>query len=264
MKRPLNSEVRSGAGGGGESALEMLAGNSFVYEAGLDWVRSTPAARLPEVVWQVGRLAWDHHPGRFADGALENPVFRLGASGALPAAPAVPQISAGIGGLPRTLHVATTIYALGGHSRVVAKWATRDVHSVPGVVLTTQTEPVPDLVGKAIADAKGEIIVLPAEQPMAARAGILREISRRYDRVILHTHPQDPVPVMAFAAKGGPPVAMFNHAHFSLCLGSTISDVIVNTMEYFSKVTKQFRFPRQATILTGTPGMERLTADPID
>ena len=80
-------------------------------------------------------------------------------------------------------------------------------------------------------------------------------MSRSFDRVILHTHPHDCIPVLAFAKQGGPPVAMFNHAHFSFNLGSTVSDMIINTVEYYRDISRRHRFARSTELLTGVAGM---------
>lgn len=244
-----------------------LCANNYFYESGLNWVnacRKDPH-RCLEAVWRVGQLAWQHHPGRFADGALENPVFRLGLAGWDSSLPAnIPKLCSNGSRSSKTLHVATVVYPTGGHTRAVAKWALRDVQTTAGVVLTQQDVPLPEFFGQMIAQAHGEVACLPLAEPMATRAALLREIAKHFDRVVLHTHPQDPIPVMAFSAGGGPPVAMYNHAHFSFCLGSSVSDVIVNTMDYFKRVTEKFRFPRRVTVLTGTPGIAPFVASRVD
>jgi hypothetical protein len=243
-----------------------LIANNFLYEAGVDWVKASQANpdRCLDAIWRVGHVAWKHHAGRFADGALDNPPFHFGATDLKPPARNVPRLGAAAGRTSRTLHVATTIYSVGGHTRVLAKWALRDTNTTPGIVLIHQTEPCPKFFEEIVAKAGGQIISLPISEPMMVRAAMLREISKQFDRVVLHTHPNDPVPVVAFAAAGGPPVVMFNHAHFSFCLGSTVSDAIINTMEYFRGITKNHRFPRRTAILTGTPGLTPLGSNPID
>jgi len=57
---------------------------------------------------------------------------------------------------------------------------------------------------------------------------------------------------------------MFNHAHFSFSLGATVSDIVVNTLEYFRGLSKECRFARQTACLTGIPGLGRMPEGPID
>jgi len=208
-------------------------------------------------------MAWKHHPGRFADGALENPVLRLGDD--VPRSVVAPRLRAVAGaGKSRTLHVATTVYAIGGHTRVLAKWIARDAKSASAVVLTNQSSPCPDFLDAAVTSSGGEIYRLPATESLLRRAALVRAMSRLFDRVILHAHPQDPMPIAAFSVTGGPPIAMFNHAHFGFSLGPTVSDVTINTMEYFRGVTKKYRFPRSTALLPGTSGMAAFDTEAID
>lgn len=72
------------------------------------------------------------------------------------------------------------------------------------------------------------------------------------------------MPVIAYATHGGPPVAMFNHAHFWFSLGSGISDIIINTMPYFTKLTQDYRYPEKTDRLDGPFGLDLLYWDDID
>jgi hypothetical protein len=130
----------------------------------------------------------------------------------------------------------------------------RDTESTSGIVLTNQTIPCPEFFERTVAQAQGEITCLPVSQPMIVRAAMLRELAKQFDRVVLHTHPHDPMPITAFSVRGGAPVAMFNHAHFSFCLGPSVADVIINTLDHFRKVTEKFRFPRKTAVLAGALG----------
>jgi hypothetical protein len=239
--------------------------NSFLYEACLEWVESL-AAR-PEVclraIAETASLAWQYHPGRFADGALENWALRLGREQNLPRG-AVDGLDWKAARRLKTLHVATELYPIGGHTRILARWAGRDRTASHAVVLTRQARPVPEFFTRAIVDSGGAIGQLPLSQPMMSSAGALRELASRFDRVFLHSHPHDPVPIVAFAVPGGPPVAMFNHAHFSFALGPTVSDLIVNTFESFRRLSEQVRFARRTACLSIVSGLAPVTSDHID
>jgi hypothetical protein len=240
--------------------------NSFLYESCLEWVESVAGdpERCLAAIAETAAIARHFHPGRFADGALENHALRIGRA-QLPAAHPIehPQ-RLSRGGQSSTLHVATEIHAIGGHSRVLAKWGGRDRTATHTVVLTAQHTPVPAVVEHAISDVGGSIVALQPSETRMLRAAKLREFARRFDRVILHTHPNDVVPIVAFAQTGGPPVAMFNHAHFSFCLGPTIADVVVNTLDYFRALSERYRSARRTRRLTGVPGLVALRPDPID
>jgi hypothetical protein len=246
----------------GMTALET---NSFLYEVLLDSVRRLARrddSRLLSFVESVAFAALRYHPGRFSDGALENVVLRAGTrlESSRAGAPTRPPAR------KRTLHVASFVHAVGGHSRFLAKWIQRDLGSDHGVALTWQRRSdAPSLLTRICGERDVPILDLsPAHTSITDRARQLRSLSREYDRVILHTHPHDTTPVLAYATAGGPPVAMFNHAHFHFCLGSTVSDVIVNTLPYFREVTIRHRFPKATAIVTGSLALEPLARTPVD
>jgi len=242
-----------------------LSTNSFLYEACLLWVSSAfrDSARCVDAAGRTAWLAGAHHPGRFADGALENWVLQIGHRQTLATSgAAAPKLE--LRGSSRTLHVASELHPTGGHTRVLAKWVARDASAQHAVVITRQPVAVPEFVERAVTKAGGSIFCLPPTESPMIRAGWLRDLAARVDRIVLHHHQDDPVPTLAFAQPGGPPVAMFNHAHFSFSLGATVSDIVVNTLEYFRGVSKEFRFARQTACLSGIPGLGRMPEGPID
>ena len=205
---------------------------------------------------EVARYAWAAHPGRFADGVIENILLEAGR--ALEDDPLSTPLPVSVGGETRTLHVASELYLTGGHSRVLAKWVQRDLGSSHDIVVTRQSGPIPEYLTVIAADRGAKITLLNPNDSIRRRAQVLRSISSAYDRVILHHHPDDAVPVVAYAVTTSCPVAMFNHAHFSYSLGSGVADVIINTMPYFKKITECYRFPRACALLEGPLGLDRL------
>lgn len=205
---------------------------------------------------EVARYAWAAHPGRFADGVVENILLEAGR--VLETGPLSAPLPGSVAGETRTLHVASELYLTGGHSRVLAKWVQRDSGSSHDIVVTRQSGPMPEYL-TAIADDRGaKITLLNPSDSIRRRAHILRSISSVYDRVILHHHPDDAVPILAYAVPTGCPVAMFNHAHFSYSLGSGVADVIINTMPYFRELTERYRFPQACALLEGPLGLDQL------
>jgi hypothetical protein len=136
--------------------------------------------------------------------------------------------------------------------------------SSPALVLTRQTDPVPDFLAKIWADRGTAVTLLNPQDSIVNRGRQLKSLSAGFDRVILHHHPDDAVPVIAFAKAGGCPVAMFNHAHFWFSLGSTVSDVTINTTRYFQGLTRTGRFPKDQALLAGSGGLEPLRWSEIE
>jgi len=205
-----------------------------------------------------------YHPGRFADGALEDCALRHGRERAPTRTGSHAKLHWAIPRPSTTLHVATEVYNVGGHTRVLAKWVMRDTSANHVLVLTNQRYDLPAFLEEGIAQAGGTIVrLLPSDSPII-RAAALRNLSMRCDRVILHHHPHDPVPNIAFAEADGPPVAMFNHAHFGFSLGPSVSDMIINTFDYFKQLSERFRYARRTFLLPVVSGIAPWTMDPID
>lgn len=242
---------------------DPLIQNDLLYQFGLDWVRSSKSDpnNLAEAAWYLSRFAWFHHPGRFADGAIENPLLEAGDS-----------LTPASGGshsridkkLPATLHVASEIYSVGGHTRFLEKWVMRDSQSRHHIVLTRQKTEVPRRFKETLRESKVDLSHFPFEESPLHRARKLRTLAQDFDRVVLHTHFDDPIPILAFAVAGGPPVAMFNHAHFGFCLGSSVADVVINTFPYFQRITEQYRFPQRTALIPVMLGLDRISSNQID
>jgi len=244
----------------------LLLANSFLYEACLDWVESLKAEpdSCVDAISKTALQAWYYNPGRFADGALENRAFRLGLDEYRQVTGAVPRMELNPGRKARTLHVVTEVYPVGGHTRFLVKWILRDRNSAHAAVLTQQLGPLPGFFEQAIAKAGGGLLCLPPSESKISRATQLRNLSKEFDRVVLHSHPNDPIPILAFASKDLPPVAMFNIGHFSFSLGSTVSDLVINTADYFESVSKKFRYARRTIRLTTLAGLNPLGSELVD
>jgi hypothetical protein len=247
--------------------ISKLKINSSLYEEGIDFAetyRRLGSEPYLKAIQRVANCAWSHHPGRFADGALENLILELGRKLDDKENNGVIDIPERKRFVKRTLHLATRLLAVGGHSRVLVKWVETDTSSEHIIVLTDQREVLPDFLRGIITKSGNHLVCLPTTESIESRALAVRRISKACDRVILHTHPNDSIPVLAFAKEGGPPVAMFNHAHYSFNLGSTVSDIIINTLEYFRKMSELYRFARATTLLTGVPGLFPFNSEIVD
>jgi hypothetical protein len=248
-------------------AARLLAANDFVYRRLLGEVerlRSRNDARLLPFIELVARFAWEAHPGRLADGALDNILLEIGQGLAEAPAMAAAGTVRAVPGTSRTLHVASELYVTGGHSRVLAKWVQRDLSSSHHIVVTRQPGDLPPFLTAIAAERGALLTILDRSQSIERRAAQLRAVSGGFDRVILHHHPDDAVPVLAYAQAGGSPVAMFNHAHFWFSFGSGVSDMTINTMPYFRMLTRQGRFAEVTDLLDGPFGLDRLSWSDIN
>ena len=169
--------------------------------------------------------AWNCHPGFFADDRLERLLAEIGAA----VGPVSDSRAAPSSDLPRSvLHVVTEAYAIGGHTRFVWRWIEADRRRRHCVVLTRHRLPggVPHRLRSAAQATGGWLRALDCRARPVARAGQLRALAAQVDLVVVHAHPFDVVPAIAFASPGGPPVVVLNHAGFSFWVGRDVADVV--------------------------------------
>jgi len=182
----------------------------------------------------AGRIKWAfdvaarRHPGLLVSAQLEQRlrelgIERVGRSGA----------ARRTGRPERVLHVLTQAYEFGGHTRVVERWMLLDRERTPTVALTGQGDyPLPPTLQSAAREAGGAVVELPRGS-LLSRAWNLRALAEQHDLVVIHHHPNDVVPALAFAqAEGRPATILFNHASDRTWAGVGISDVIANLWDH--------------------------------
>ena len=233
-------------------ALRVYAAHYDQLVGLLEQNRHVPPERRLRYVQQAAEFASTHHPGRFADGAIENAALELGIEierlgrigDAMPARDGLPQ------GRRRVLHVATSAVRIGGHTRTINQWVRLDVNSGHSVFLTDQREvAVPAWLSETVEGLGGQVIVLPGRMGMIDRARCLREYARNWDLVVLHHASSDVVPSLAFATAPMPPVCVYNHADHLFWLGSSVTDMVIDGRAAGARVTAERRFVAQRTIL---------------
>jgi hypothetical protein len=196
-------------------------------------------------------IAWMDHPGRFASATLERVLREVAAT--IPALPYEREAAAG--GHERVLHVLTEGYETGGHTRLAWRWMLQDARRMHALALT-RPRPVPRSLADAVA-RRGDVTV-DVPDPAATlldRAQRLRALATGFDVVLLHVHPDDPVPSLAFAGPGRrPPVMLVNHADHCFWLGREAADLVVSHREVGSKITRERRgMPAERTALLPLP-----------
>jgi hypothetical protein len=150
------------------------------------------------------------------------------------------------------LHVMTAGFGSGGHTRLVSAWIKNTcVIAVNSVVTTVQQGPLPVDLASSIAASGGEYQSLAAfsSNPLT-RSFLLRQLSRNWaDVVVLHIHPSDAIPIVAFGVAEGPPVIILNHADHAFWLGASIADVVADLRPSGHKITLDRRGIKNSKIL---------------
>lgn len=166
--------------------------------------------------------------GEWASERLETLGLRLAESLSRPKEGAG---SAGRG--DRWLHVLSIAFRVGGHTKLLQRWiendASGDIHDL--VVTCMEDFDFPEL-RRTVSARGGAITVLGGVPSLLDRAQQLREAAwGRAHRVLLHIHPFDIVPLLAFGVPGGPPVMLLNHADHVFWVGAAIADQVINFRE---------------------------------
>ena len=165
--------------------------------------------------------AWHHHPGFFVSTRLEELLLDIGRK-------LFGDESRPVNSCVDVLHVLTEGYDVGGHTRLAARWITRDPR-VSSVAVTQQHRvPLPAILTDAVGASGGRVIDLSDLAPdLIDRATLLRRLARDYGFIVLHIHPYDVIPLLALSSLDIP-VIFINHADHVFWAGASISNIVVN------------------------------------
>jgi hypothetical protein len=233
--------------------VDRLRGNAALYEtllAPLAGGRFSPAAKLGYVA-SVAAFAATWHPGRFADGRLENPALDAGRE-LSPPPDLGPERWPRRCGRRHVVHVATALTAVGGHTRTIKNWIATDRESRHSVVILRQDSvPVPGWLAGAVDDAGGRLVIQNSDVAFSDQAAWLRVTAERAaaDVIVLHQAPGEAVPTAAFAVADGPPVALVNHADHVFWLGSGVADVILSHRKVAVELSATRRFAADVALV---------------
>ena len=219
---------------------EILRANSDVYEWLIGRLGRVSHTRFPERFLEqtatAVSFAIQFHAGRFADGELENRLLDLGRelSCTSDVSGTSERLAFRTSSRRRVLHVATKVFGVGGHTRMMHNWIRFDRTSEYSVaVLEQDSSAVPSWLQAAVLQSGGQTFVLGSTTPHLVKAARLRQIARCFDLIVLHHGGDDVIPSLAFAVEDLPPVAVLDHADHSFWLGSSIADVGISLRGIF-------------------------------
>lgn len=145
-------------------------------------------------------------------------------------------------GKRRILHVASELYELGGHTPLLLKWIQRDRDSEHNIFLTRQTaESIPSKIFALHEVDESVICRINRGESLVETAQQLLNTAGQYDFLVLHIHPDDIVPLLAFANTKPVPVYFLNHADHCFWLGASIIDGLIQLREPSIELDKKRR-----------------------
>lgn len=193
--------------------------------------------RRLELAETLGYLAWLVHDGSFvvpaAEAALRDDGDLVGRCG-------LPRDATALRG--RTLHVATEIYAVGGHTRLVGKWIGLLGDEKHAVVLVRQRSPYePSWLIPEGADVP--LIDLEQSGVLERRDKVARliELFQAARRVVLHIHPNDACAVAAAYRVPGADIRFVNHADHVGWLGAGLPATFLNLRQRGTRLAARRR-----------------------
>ena len=183
------------------------------------------------------------HCGVWSSSKLERILLDIGRK-AVPVQPnAEPQVP--ISRETKTVcHVVTSVMAIGGLSKMLWRWTSQDKARCHSLVLSKQSHhQIPLGLRAAVEQSGGGIHHLDAViGSLLERARRLREIAALADIVVLHVHPDDVLPSIAFASRPRrPSVVYLDHADHSFWVGAGVSDVVANMRETGARLSRERR-----------------------
>ena len=227
--------------------IKQIRFNQKVYDFLIDCAQYYHAKKTVDkslfFCQKAADFATFNYCGFYAEGRLEALLADIGKPAKQPDRPPV-----AAGARLRVLHYATYIYEVGGHTRLIENWITNDAGNHHDLVLVHQDEPAPSFILAALALAQGQLIPLKGKNQLE-QARHLAVLKEQYDVIILHHHPNDLLPALAFSANGGTPVAVMNHGDHRYWLGAGICDVLVEMRDNLIAPDRQHRQLREFCFL---------------
>lgn len=201
-------------------------------------------------------LAWGGNTGFFYSHELEQLLVETGRRyvGSVSTRPSTPRPP------KRFLHVMSAAYEIGGHTRVVSRWigtcarlAPSEHHSI--LVSRQNGAPLPEWLGRSVEKAGGEVIQLPPGLPWLQAAREIRSRSTEFDAVVLHIHPNDPLPNLALHDRAKP-VLFYRHSDHVFNLGYDVASVIADFRPVGHEISQRFSALQPRKVLLPLPLLE--------
>ncbi|GIU83877.1 MAG: hypothetical protein KatS3mg008_0652 [Acidimicrobiales bacterium] len=188
----------------------------------------------------AAHVAWWYHPGRFHSARLER--ILIAAGDALPRIGIRRTIAAR---QRRVLHVVSVASGAGGHRSLLTRWIRRD-RSRRHDLFVSRPCGVDRRLREVVAISGGVIWEVERWLAPLERAAALRRAASGAELVVLHTHPDDAVPLVALGTVDRPPVLFVNHADHCFWLGRAIADVVCCLRHSATELAvKRRRIPRR-------------------
>lgn len=190
-----------------------------------------------ELISVIGKMYAEYITGIYSSCFLEQQIIEIGKK-----IDYIPlKVPLKKGNKRHILIVMSSCAATGGHTVLVHNWIKWDIENSYSIVFTKMDEcQTPDFIRSIVQESGGNITYLSGFY--MEKALKLLELSEKFQKIILFTHMEDIVPVLAYSNQyWRVPVYFYNHADFKFSYGFSVSDMILNLNEFDVDKTIRFR-----------------------
>lgn len=151
------------------------------------------------------------------------------------------------------LHVMTECYHVGGHTRVVDNWI-KASKKKSSVFLNNKESIVPDFLNETV-KKNGGVVIYNEGNTLVAKANHLFHEAIKYKYIVLHIHPYDILPLIAFGNKYfSRPVFLYNHANHLWGCCYSVADLVLELFESGKEFSVKYRgIPESKVDVVGIP-----------
>ncbi len=211
-----------------------------------DWEKAA------DLVQKAGKDAHYHHTGLFFSPDLENILKCCAENLNTICKQSITNGPKRVGDKRHVLHVFSEGYETGGHTRLAARWMEQDSESIHSVISLWAGPVMPKWIVDIAESSGGWYLDLGQKNlTLLLTAKVLREVAYSWaDVIVLHIHPWDVIPSIAFGVDGGPPVMLLNHADHVFWIGAFIADMVAEIRPAGQDVTIKRRGTARSMLLS--------------
>lgn len=150
------------------------------------------------------------------------------------------------------VHILSTCYTTGGHTRLVENIVQLDAKRRHHLILTEQgSVPLRESLIDLIRSGGGEILIINTEEELSTRCNQIQQFVFQHDgKIMIHIHPYDFLPSIALSAfKDKLEILFFNHADHVFSYGCDIAHKVINIRDEAHNCTVHFRKKDQSYVL---------------
>lgn len=151
----------------------------------------------------------------------------------------------------RILHIATEIYDIGGHTRVLGNWIKNESERDSYIILTSQySEIKTNILDEIIDRTKNSLILETNLNHIEKSEKILHFIAENnINTVVFHTHPFDVIPSLIGALSNFPVSILFNHSDHTFGLGVLTNELFLELTAKGKETSLKFRGNKNSEVL---------------